>query len=175
MGLLSTLGKAIGKVASGLQNISGKLINADVLKERHRIKGRREEWSDKVLKGQGKHDISKIMPPQLTVPAPPKPEVQYITPDVARMQRKLELAVQAAITGKVGNANASKDADKLDKQLEYALNVEAAKDKAAETGEEEPPVVVYDSPDEELLDVELTEDQQARLNSGLNPWVSLGQ
>lgn len=172
MGLISSIIKGVGRAVQTIRDLPGKINRWDLSKDIRRNTKPVETTEIPVVDDSWRRHKKRRVP-AVNPPAPPKPEVQPVTPDVARMQRKLELAVQAAITGKVGNANASKDADKLDKQLEYALSVEAAEEKAKETGEEEPPVVIYDSPDEAYRDVEdLTDVEQAELQNNSNPWFS---
>ena len=77
---------------------------------------------------------------------------------LAEAQRQIEIMTKAITAGKVGAVSASKDPDKLKRQVEAAVKVEQQKADAiseANGAETAPIVVEYDSPD---MDTELEEE-----------------
>lgn len=165
MGILSSLIKGASRAAQVIRDLPGKINRWDLSRD---ISKSKTNVSVPDITPQAVPMTHKKRRVPVVNPPAPGDDIADLKRTVEQLQRQNAVLLEALQNGgKIGNAPLSKDAEKREKQLEYA----AAIKESEETGE--PPVVVYDSPDEEYRDVEeLTDVEQQAVNSGNNPWFT---
>ena len=165
MGILSSVIKGVSRAAQVIRDLPGKINRWDLSRD---IRKSKTNVTVPDITPQYEPVTHKKRRVPVVNPPAPSDAVADLQRTVAQIQKQNAVLLEALQNGgKIGNAPLSNDPEKREKQLKYAVSIKESE----ETGE--PPVVVYDSPDEEYRDVEeLTDVEQQSLNQGKNPWFS---